>query len=672
MTVTTALERLIGSEIGGYRISSLIGCGGMGAVFCATHRTLNVQTAIKVMLPSVSGLPPSAVEVKRFCDEARALAKVQHPSLVRLLDSGELADGTIFIQMELLQGESLRDRLRKRVEPKGDGGGDADGHRDGSPKQGRLPLREALVFTRQIAGALQLVHAHGIVHRDLTPSNIFIVAEAESEIGERAKVLDFGIAKFRDAIEARTESNRQLGTARYMPPEQWDSSSLVDEYSDVYSLGLLLFEMLTGESPYVVAESSPAKWMHAHLDERPRTLLQCLPGVSRELDTLVTEMLDKLPDQRPTMAAVGERLRHCEGGTPAAPLRRAWRPQGRHVTLAALGLASLGAAGIIWPRMHSVMSWSSFRAPTKVSRQIDDAAAATRAPEGMILVPGQMFRMGSTDAEVEDAFVACTRVASDCARADVAREKPQRLVSVRSFFLDRLEVTNQQYADFLNVPLAPRHLEHNRLVYNDHTLLIDLHEARSGIEYQDGKYRVRPGFAALPVVQVTWSGARQYCLSMGHDLPTEAQWELAARGPGAHREGKASPWPWPWGDAPPTCAGVVVARDKGGACERPQPGPAAVGSAAQDITPLGIRDLGGNVREWMLDSFQAPYPECGTCEDPIAADPPLKSAQPATRSVRGGNWFIEPTMARSAARSFWGEDQNAIGIGFRCAAAVSR
>jgi formylglycine-generating enzyme required for sulfatase activity len=251
-----------------------------------------------------------------------------------------------------------------------------------------------------------------------------------------------------------------------------------------------------------------------------------------------------------------------------------------------------------------------------------------------------------------------------------SREVHQRPVLVHSFYLDQLEVSNQLYAQWLN-DHVPYETPVGAKVYSRGQLLLDLDhesEATHGIEYRDGKFVARAGHEQKPVVQVTWNGALFYCHFRGGDLPTEAQWELAARGP-VHGMLARAPR-YPWGDDPPRCDGVVLGRSPGGPCQGQGVGPAAVGSASQDVTENGIHDLSGNVDEWVWDVYKDPYPSCGWCIDPKYPDPAAAEDRAAERAVRGGCYSVNPVYGASGGRSHHAADYDFDGTGFRCAAAL--
>ncbi len=652
MQIADDLERrMIGAQIGGYQITKLIGRGGMGAVFLAENKSIDKQAAVKVMLPVFGSEAARSKATERFRAEAQALAKVKHSGLVQIYDAGVLEDGTFYIEMEYLVGESLREHLAHDQ---------------------KLPPRLAVSLGLQLTAALQAVHAQGIVHRDLKPGNVFLVADPEAEEGVRAKLLDFGLAqveKWAEPGEASTQGSGLLvGTARYMSPEQCEQTPSVGGQTDVYALGLILFESLTGESPYPLRDAEPLAWLYAHAGKRPRRLRELWPQAPADLDNLIAEMLDKLPLQRPAPAQVARRLRSYLDGQHG---RAAWRKATKRGSLAALGL---GLGVLCWRAEPAVVSnVERLSARLGLSHKMDRAAAAAQAPTGMVPIPGATFPMGSTPDEAEAAYAQCQKYAPDISHEIFERESRRRIVTVSDFYLDRTEVTNEAYVTWLNKPLHTLRLERGRYVYDNDTLLLDLHPDGSGIESRENKYVVRAGFGKKPVVQVTWHGADQYCRSLGKQLPTEAEWELAARGLGV--KPNTAPTPFPWGWQLPSCEQVAMARDTGQLCERLGPGPLDVGTAPGDVTPHGVYDLGGNVNEWVFDLFVVPYPDCRDCVNPVVVDPIARAGagkDPSFRVYRGGSWLQNPMLTRSAARGRFREDKSTTGLGFRCATSLSK
>jgi serine/threonine protein kinase len=203
-----------------YEVTGTIGRGGMGVVFRARQKALDREVALKV-LPGGAARPAGFTE--RFAREARALARLQHPGIVQVFDFGTSADGWCFLAMELVEGVNLRKML-------------ADG---------RLPPKAALAIVPQICDALQYAHDHGVVHRDIKPENVLVTPDG------RVKIADFGLAKL--VLEARgallTQTGVSMGTPLYMAPEQVERPADVDHRADIYSLGVVFYEMLTGELP---------------------------------------------------------------------------------------------------------------------------------------------------------------------------------------------------------------------------------------------------------------------------------------------------------------------------------------------------------------------------------------------------------------------------------------
>jgi len=264
---------MVGATLGSYRIVSEIGSGGMGVVYLAEHTLIGRKAAVKLLR---SDMPQEYVE--RFFNEAKAAATLHHPGLVDVFDFGQNKDGSAFIVMEFLQGESLAQRLER--EP-------------------RLPLSLALAITRSVANALYVAHQQGIIHRDLKPANIFLIADPEAPAGVRTKVLDFGIAKLtrdRDARSVKTQSGAVIGTPRYMSPEQCKNARGVDGRADIYSLGCILYEMLLGVAPFDY--DTWAELVGAHIYEVPPRPTEIDPKLPANVETLLDKMLEKAPESR--------------------------------------------------------------------------------------------------------------------------------------------------------------------------------------------------------------------------------------------------------------------------------------------------------------------------------------------------------------------------------------
>ena len=284
---------LIGTYIGKYHVLRKLGEGGMGAVFEGVHSDIGQRAALKILHPHLSKEPKF---VQRFVDEARLVSMVGHPGLIKVYDYTRTPEGALCIVMEFLEGESLWtrfDRVRtKRSDPTGQ-------HRVG------MPVMDVLQIARQVASALAAVHARGIIHRDLKPDNIMLVKDPDTPSGERAKILDFGIAKL-DQAEGGTRNTTtgvSLGTPTYMAPEQIEGQSTPTDRLDVYAFGVILFELLAGEAPFV--SESTGGILRQHLIKEPPSLPAHVPS---DLQALVRQALAKEAGERPTMQQLVERL----------------------------------------------------------------------------------------------------------------------------------------------------------------------------------------------------------------------------------------------------------------------------------------------------------------------------------------------------------------------------
>ncbi|CAN5474432.1 hypothetical protein BH23ACI1_BH23ACI1_03040 [soil metagenome] len=289
-------ERFVGAVLQGkYRLESHLSSGGMGAVFRATHVMLNKPVAVKLIKAE---LVSSDDVVRRFQREARAATSLNHPGIVAVYDLGQTDDGTLYIAMELVDGRSLKDEIRR---------------------QGRIDPPRIVSIVRQVASALALAHRHHIIHRDLKPQNVMLTRDSEGR--EITKLLDFGIAKTFDEVQTElTAPGYALGTPQYMSPEQTMGKD-VDGRSDLYSLGVMLYEMLVGEVPFT-DPSTPAILVK-HMTETPAPPSRRRPdiGIPPFLEAVALKCLEKDPANRyQTAEELAAALEAGAGREPARPL----------------------------------------------------------------------------------------------------------------------------------------------------------------------------------------------------------------------------------------------------------------------------------------------------------------------------------------------------------------
>jgi serine/threonine protein kinase/class 3 adenylate cyclase len=259
-------------RVGNYQLLDLIGQGGMGAVYRAVHPEIGRTVAIKVLRQDLAA---SEEATSRFFDEARAVNAIRHEGIVDIFDLGRRADGSTYYVMEFLTGEDLGQLLRR---------------------EGAMRADEAVAIVKQVCGALAAAHRRGIVHRDLKPQNLFVVTRGAER---RLKLLDFGIAKLVHELSDRptTSTGVVLGTIPYMSPEQARGEA-VDARTDIYSLGCILFELLTGQVPFAASNPLAILARLAMEEPSPPSWRSHRFGVPRELDDVVLRALAKDRDKR--------------------------------------------------------------------------------------------------------------------------------------------------------------------------------------------------------------------------------------------------------------------------------------------------------------------------------------------------------------------------------------
>ena len=260
-----------GQNFGNFQVVRLLGEGGFGEVYEAENPFLQRRAAIKVLH---AGMVQDPELVRRFLNEARAASAIRHPNIIDVFDAGVTPEGEPYILMEFLEGDSLQKILVER---------------------GRIPLRTVQEIARQAGSALSAAHSAGIVHRDLKPENLFLIPDEGMPLGFRVKVLDFGIAKIKHGEDQsstlKTQAGFLMGSPAYMSPEQCRDSSDVDLRTDVYSLAIIVYEMLAGVPPF--ASKSATDMLVMQITADPPPLRQHVPDVPDYVEQSVMRALAK-------------------------------------------------------------------------------------------------------------------------------------------------------------------------------------------------------------------------------------------------------------------------------------------------------------------------------------------------------------------------------------------
>jgi serine/threonine-protein kinase len=518
-----------GTKLSVYRVESILGEGGMGVVYRARDEACDREVAVKCLHTNLAG---DGQIRRRFIREARVLRAWTHPNVVAIYDFLE-HEHILAIVMELVPGKSLVQHL--------------------SAWRGRMPYDEIRSLFGAVLETMEHGHQSGVLHRDLKPDNILVYAGSD---GLRPKIVDFGISKILEAT-SYTMSGAFMGTCRYMSPEQVKNPSAADFRSDIYSLGVTLYQLVTGRVPF--DDGNHFSVMMAHVNDAPVPPSRVRSDVPPALEALILDALAKDPGARPRSCAVfRERLEDALGGVTSA---RA--PHSSIVPLA--------------PSLHDTDG------------------------SDMALVPGGTFLMGPA----------------------------RRAVHVDAFYMDRAPVTNEQFARFVRVTgYQP-----------------DDGGAARFLRHLDGGI-VPLSLARHPVVYVSWLDAKAYASWAGKRLPTEAEWEKAARGTDGRK--------YPWGRTEPGPSRANFGKGHAGTTP--------VGAFPEGASPFGIVDLAGNVWEW-CDDFDDP----SFYTDGPSRNPRCPKRPGLDRVVmRGGSWMFGARSLRTYSRTSYDEEYRFASGGFRC------
>jgi formylglycine-generating enzyme required for sulfatase activity len=525
-----------------YRLIRKLGQGGMGKVYLAEHRLMRRLVAIKLIRAGYLGNPQL---IQRFRQEVEAAARLSHPHIVAAHDADE-ADGTHFLVMEYVEGESLAERLAR---------------------QGPLPVHEACTFVRQAALGLQFAHEKGMVHRDIKPANLMRAVDGT------VKILDFGLARvLREAALPEgplTTEGAIMGTADYMAPEQAQDCRHADIRADVYSLGCTLYHLLSGRVPFPGGTAIDKILQHA--SARPEPLLRRRAEVPVALAQVVDRMMARNPEERyQTPGEVAAALEPFVGAEAVQPPRRLRR---RFVAVAATLAAAILVAGIVFFRngLPGIVPRGDNDSKGSPDGLVDAAPESPLVREivinmGMkfVLVPKGKFWMGGGGGQPGEKEV----------------EIPY------DFYLGAYEVTQEEWQKVM---------ETNPSRFS-----------RTGLDQEAVKEIANADLKRFPVESVSWNDAQLFVSRLNnrdkrqgwvYRLPTEKEWEYACRG-GPMTDPSQSAYHFyfkePTNQLLPELANYK--RPKGLAR------PCKVGSYQPNA--LGLYDMHGNVTEWCEDVYQ--------------------------------------------------------------------
>jgi eukaryotic-like serine/threonine-protein kinase len=620
---------LVGHSLGRYQILKQLGEGGMATVYKAYDTVLERDVAVKVIRTDQFAPAILALILKRFEREAKALARLAHPNIVHVNDFGE-EKGVPYLVMDYLPGGTLKQSLK------------------GEP----MPWREVAKLLLPIAEALAYAHDHNILHRDVKPSNILLTDKGWPML------TDFGIAKILDLEKGQTltGSGVGIGTPEYMSPEQ-GLGRVVDARTDIYSLGVVLYELVIGRPPYTADTPMAVVDKHVH-DPLPRPS-QVLPGLPDEVEKILLKMLAKNPTNR--YQDMSELVRALEAllkvpvqtntaniaDMPTVPDSLPnkknklwiWIAGGAGIVFLMILLGFLGNAFVATFRPKSTPSPSPSPSASPTP-SLGIGSILTREKDGMAMlyIPAEKFEMGSPDG------------------AGIDTEHPQRWVYLDGYWMDQTEVTNAMFQNFVN---ASGYKTDAEKAGRSWILNVSSKnwEQVNGTDWRhpQGAGSNLSGFEDHPVVHVSWFDARAYCEWVGGRLPTGAEWEKAARG----TDGRS----YPWGNEMPAGNRLNFAdsnldmdwADK--IVDDHYQFTAPVGNYPDGASPYGVFDMAGNVWEWGSDWYDA-YPGNQISDSHYGT---------TYREIRGGAWDVGADGVRSAFR-YWGDPMAAnASIGFRCA-----
>ena len=672
------------TTLGKYELHEELGRGGFGTVYRATDTTLGRDVALKVLHPQLTIEPDF---IQRFRNEARLVASLRSPHIVTIYELGEV-NGRVFIAMEYLSGGSLKDRL---------------------DKTGPIPFEETMEIMKQVCAGLETAHEQGLVHRDVKPGNILFDSRGN------AVIADFGLAR---AIQLSSVSSSSstggVGTPAYRAPELWLGKPPASPTTDIYSLGCVLSEMLTCQMLFL--GETTEEILTRHLITGASFPMNYPAGVPDGIRSVIQKAVAKAqPERFQSASEFIEAVKTCKSGSPAKsntgkeknhePVKKHSRPGSILLWLAGILLmicagiwlfarqstrtpqafstlsgtqtaladvqktvkadldktviqetisrivvktkAALNATQSVLNQTLTVLSWTDTPTMTQTitnspvptntlttmnTPTITNSPVPTNTPAlgigstrirgldemTMVYVPAGEFEMGSDDGSPD--------------------EQPVHTVYLGDYWIDQTEVTNGQYERCVVSGGCSKPKNSGSSTRDSY--------------YSSGQYR------NYPVIYVDWNQADAYCTWAGGRLPTEAEWEKAARG----TDGRIYPWEDEFDGTKLNYCDKNCSLDwKDEKYDDGYVDTAPVGSYPAGSSPYGALDMAGNVWEWASDWYAEDYYKNSPDRNPIGP----QSGE--YRVLRGGSWGYDDSLSRSAYR-YWVDPalRNSF-IGFRCA-----
>lgn len=604
--------------LGPYLLLDPLGRGGMGDVFRARHRVLRRLAAVKVIRGELLARPGA---VNRFLREARAAAALQHPHVVTIYDAG--ADREVhYLAMEYVEGIDLGRLV----------------HSSGS-----LPVGLACNYIRQAALGLEHAHEHGLVHRDIKPTNLIVTGHGSA--GATVKILDFGLARFVSELpedETLTPPERWLGTPDFIAPEQARAGHAADIRADVFSLGCTLFYLLTGQTAY--AGGSSTARLAARLIEDARPLRPLRGDAPPALEAILQRMLSRdLTARYQTPAEVADALEpfsHVESDEP--PTVAAAPPTTEQATPRLDGRPPMPSGARTDPLAPVALGWLSRRWVVSIAVGVAMAlllgAAAYWWPRNTRNAPVLVNSIGMKLMPIPAGDFFMGSPLNEALRAP--DEAHLRKVAVAAFYLGRTEVTQREYQDVMG-----HNPSHFRADGAGGQLVAGLETDR------------------FPVESVSWEDAVNFCRRLSerpeekdagrtYRLPTEAEWEYACRA--------GTTTPFHVGDAITSTHANMNGQIPYGVAPAGVNHPRTVPVGGYAPNAFGLLDMHGNVWEWCADAY-APNGE---------VPGPVRRPADVQRTLRGGSWFFGGADCRCARRFAQRQAMKSSYYGFRVACDV--